>query len=106
MIERLDEIKLGYVISILIVDFSSTISKFLISGFGAKSAVAAAAIYITYDMGIWGTTDETQDLYNTACHLFGSPKPKRNDKWDPPSCEAESELFSVRNSTFNNKREK
>ncbi|XP_030759747.1 uncharacterized protein LOC115885100 [Sitophilus oryzae] len=65
--------------------------KFL--GFGMKSAVAAALVYISYDMGIWGTTDETQEMYNTACAMFKGPRPKKNTKWDPPSCEAESDLF-------------
>ncbi|XP_050308148.1 uncharacterized protein LOC126744679 [Anthonomus grandis grandis] len=62
-------------------------------GFGLKSAIAAAMVYITYDMGIWGTTEDTQQLYSNACTMFGSPRPKKNTKWDPPSCEAESEFF-------------
>ncbi|XP_019767597.1 uncharacterized protein LOC109542704 isoform X2 [Dendroctonus ponderosae] len=66
-------------------------------GFGFKSALAAAAVYITYDMGIWGSTEETQNLYGNACTLFGQPQPKKNSKWDPPSCEAESGFFSKPN---------
>ncbi|KAF7285944.1 hypothetical protein GWI33_008916 [Rhynchophorus ferrugineus] len=66
--------------------------KFL--GFGAKSILAASLVYVTYDMGIWGNGDDTQDLYYSACTAFKAPQPRKNDKWDPPSCEAESDLFT------------
>ncbi|KAL1502269.1 hypothetical protein ABEB36_007435 [Hypothenemus hampei] len=63
-------------------------------GFGLKSAIAVAAVYITYDMGIWGTTDDSQAFYSNACTIFGHPQPKKNTKWDPPSCEIESDFFN------------
>lgn len=74
---------------------SFQLTNLWVAGFGVKSALAAAAVYITYDMGIWGSTEETQNLYGNACTLFGQPKPKKSSKWDPPSCEAESEFFAV-----------
>jgi len=52
-------------------------------------------VYVTYDMGVWGSPDDTQQLYSNACTMVGKPLPKKNDKWDPPSCEAESEFFTV-----------
>lgn len=64
-------------------------------GFGLKSAIAAAVVYVTYDMGVWGSPDDTQQLYSNVCTMVGKPLPKKNDKWDPPSCEAESEFFAV-----------
>ncbi|XP_057668195.1 uncharacterized protein LOC130901111 [Diorhabda carinulata] len=62
---------------------------------GIKAAIAATLVYVSYDMGIWGTTDDTQDLYRKYCAATSQPK-KRNDKWDPPSCEAQKELFAAR----------
>ncbi|XP_066249513.1 uncharacterized protein [Euwallacea similis] len=62
-------------------------------GFGLKLTVAAAVAYKTYQMGIWGSPDDTQRFYNSACTMFRLPKPMKNDKWDPPSCQSESEFF-------------
>lgn len=57
--------------------------------FGLKAAFAAGAIYVTYDLGIWGTTDQTQEMYRTYCAAKTSPQIKKQEKWNPPSCEAE-----------------
>lgn len=62
-------------------------------GFGLKAAIAAAAVYVTYDIGIWGSTDDTQDLYRAYCRLKTEPKRQETMKWDPPSCDTERDLF-------------
>ncbi|CAG9763951.1 unnamed protein product, partial [Ceutorhynchus assimilis] len=73
--------------------FASQLGPMKFLGFGLKAAVAAALVYVTYDMGVWGGSDDAQQFYSDACALFGQPKPRRSDKWDPPSCEAEKDLF-------------
>lgn len=60
--------------------------------FGIKVAVAAAAIYVSYDLGVWGTIDETQEMYRTYCAAKKGPQKRTYFKWTPPSCEAERSL--------------
>ncbi|CAH1163508.1 unnamed protein product [Phaedon cochleariae] len=67
--------------------------------FGMKTALAAAAVYVSYDLGIWGSTDDTQELYRMYCRMKNEPNRKNTGKWDPPSCEAERDLFRI--SPFN-----
>lgn len=67
--------------------------------FGLKAALAAGAIYVSYDLGVWGTTDQTQEMYRTFCAARTSPQKRKNDKWSPPSCEAERSIHHV--SPFN-----
>ncbi|XP_074042258.1 uncharacterized protein [Leptinotarsa decemlineata] len=68
---------------------------FGIFGFGLKAALAAAAIYVTYDLGIWGSMEDTQNLYRTYCTMTKEPAKKKMGKWDPPSCEAERDLLRI-----------
>lgn len=60
--------------------------------FGIKAAIAAAAVYVSYDLGVWGTIDEAQEMYRTFCAARKGPLQRKNDKWSPPSCEAERSL--------------
>ncbi|XP_060518253.1 uncharacterized protein LOC132697022 [Cylas formicarius] len=64
-------------------------------GFSAKAAIAAGIFYVTYDMGIWGTTDDTQELCKTVCALLKGPQPHKSEKWDPPSCQAARDMFTA-----------
>ncbi|KAG5891183.1 hypothetical protein JTB14_031805 [Gonioctena quinquepunctata] len=63
--------------------------------FGLKVAAAAAAVYVTYDLGVWGSTDDTQDLYRSYCRITRDPAKNKTEKWDPPSCEAERDFFKI-----------
>ncbi|VEN41889.1 unnamed protein product, partial [Callosobruchus maculatus] len=63
-------------------------------GFALKAGVAAAAIYISYDAGIWGTGDDSQDLYKAYCTIKTDPQKRKEKIWEPPSCQEERELFT------------
>lgn len=66
--------------------------------FGLKAAIAAGAVYVTYDMGIWGTNDDSQNFYSTTCNIIAptTMTPRRiNNKWDPPSCFESKTLFKM-----------
>nr|CAI5820283.1 unnamed protein product [Callosobruchus analis] len=63
-------------------------------GFALKAGVAAAAVYVSYDAGIWGTGDDTQDLYKSYCTIKTNPQQRKEQIWDPPSCQEERELFT------------
>ncbi|KAJ3649476.1 hypothetical protein Zmor_021216 [Zophobas morio] len=74
------------------------LSKLLrILGFGAKSLLAASAIYLTYDMGIWGDSESTGKLYKSICDavLPNIVEPQVREKTLTPSCQAERELFHM-----------
>jgi hypothetical protein len=76
------------------VGFLQRLAKIL--GFGAKSLLALGAIYVTYDMGIWGDSQATGELYKSMCnailpHIVEPAKEKPMS----PSCKAELELFNV-----------
>lgn len=60
--------------------------------FGLKAAIAAGVVYVSYDVGIWGTIDQTQEMYKTLCTATTTPQKRNTDKWSPPSCEAERSL--------------
>ncbi|KAJ8924238.1 hypothetical protein NQ315_007030 [Exocentrus adspersus] len=64
-------------------------------GFGLKAALAAAAWYVTYDMGIWGSSDDTHELYRNYCRLMKAPCEPKDDKWEPVQCTAEKQLFKI-----------
>lgn len=66
-------------------------------GFGLKAALAAAAWYVTYDMGIWGTTDDTHEIYRNYCRIIKGPCPENTEKWEPVQCKAEKQLMTVCN---------
>lgn len=66
-------------------------------GFGLKAALAAAAWYVTYDMGIWGTSDDTHEIYRTYCRIIKGPCEEKAEKWEPVQCKAEKELMRVCN---------
>ncbi|KAJ8939683.1 hypothetical protein NQ314_011047 [Rhamnusium bicolor] len=63
--------------------------------FVAKAAIASTTMWVTYDIGIWGTTEDTHQMYKNYCTLAGGGSFQRATKWDPPSCEAEKDLFKV-----------
>lgn len=67
-------------------------------GFGLKAALAAAAWYVTYDMGIWGTSDDTYEMYRSYCKIMKGPCPDKEEKWEPVQCKAEKQLMTVCNS--------
>ncbi|KAH0813225.1 hypothetical protein GEV33_009566 [Tenebrio molitor] len=76
------------------VGFLQRLAKIL--GFGAKSLLALGAIYVTYDMGIWGDSQATGELYKSMCnailpHIVEPAKEKPMS----PSCKAELELFNM-----------
>ena len=61
--------------------------------------LAASAIYLTYDMGIWGDSESTGKLYKSICDavLPNIVEPQVREKTLTPSCQAERELFHVSN---------
>ncbi|XP_028146201.2 uncharacterized protein LOC114339721 isoform X1 [Diabrotica virgifera virgifera] len=63
--------------------------------FSLKVAIAAGVVYVSYDLGIWGTTEDTQNLYRKYCAAKSEPR-KKNDKWESPSCEAQQDLFAAK----------
>lgn len=60
--------------------------------FGLKTALAAGAVYVSYDLGVWGTIDQTQEIYRTFCSVTTVPQKRKVEKWSPPACEAERSL--------------
>ncbi|KAJ8984047.1 hypothetical protein NQ317_000009 [Molorchus minor] len=64
-------------------------------GFAMKTAIAAGAVYVSYDLGLWGTTDDTFKVYRDYCNILSEPNIQRATKWDPPSCDAEKDLFNL-----------
>lgn len=67
-----------------------------IIGFGFKSAVALGAVYVTYDMGIWGDSKTTGQLYKNICEeiIPGMVEP-RKERPRSPACKSETEIFNV-----------
>ncbi|CAH1998293.1 unnamed protein product [Acanthoscelides obtectus] len=63
-------------------------------GFALKAGLAAAAVYVSYDIGVWGTGDDTMDLYKSYCNLKTDPQKRKEETWKPQSCQQERELFT------------
>lgn len=65
---------------------------------GLKSAIAAALVYQSIQAGIWGSADDTQKLYTSACKVI---KPRYTEpkvvisRFNSNACESERELFPV-----------
>lgn len=67
---------------------------FPLLGMGSKMLIAAACVYLSYDIGLWGTAEDTEDLYRKFCNL----RNKRRDQTDkllPPTCATQKERFPV-----------
>ncbi|RZC40243.1 uncharacterized protein BDFB_008631 [Asbolus verrucosus] len=65
-------------------------------GLGVKSLLALGAVYVTYDMGIWGDSNTTGDLYKRICiEMLPKFVEPSKAKSIPPSCQAEQELFNL-----------
>ncbi|EFA07381.1 uncharacterized protein LOC656310 [Tribolium castaneum] len=65
-------------------------------GLGAKSLVALGAVYVTYDMGIWGDSKTTGELYKNVCNaILPNIIEPAKEKPLTSSCKAELELFNA-----------
>lgn len=66
-------------------------------GFGAKSMLALGAVYVTYDMGIWGDSETTRGLYKRLCQFILPQivQPVKEKPVQSSSCQEQLELFNV-----------
>lgn len=70
-------------------------------GFGLKAALAAALVYWSYDIGLWGDSTRTEEIYSEICQaimpMFCSKSAR--DTLQPRElselCEAEMDMMCV-----------
>ncbi|GJQ69243.1 hypothetical protein Trydic_g15245 [Trypoxylus dichotomus] len=71
--------------------FFGTITALL--GLGIKAGIAAAVVYWTYDIGLWGDAEDTEDIYLDICESIFPPKLQPRKKKLSPVCQAEIDLM-------------
>uniref|UniRef100_A0A1Y1LPJ6 MICOS complex subunit MIC13 n=1 Tax=Photinus pyralis TaxID=7054 RepID=A0A1Y1LPJ6_PHOPY len=49
---------------------SSSRSFMAMCGFLMKSLIAGSVVYWTYDAGIWGDSERTEEVYTNLCHML------------------------------------
>ncbi|XP_018334150.1 uncharacterized protein LOC108743180 [Agrilus planipennis] len=62
--------------------------------FGVKAAFAGSLVYMTYEMGLWGNSQSTEQIWKEMCEIFGLSK-KREIPEPSLRCKAERELGAM-----------
>ncbi|CAG9863882.1 unnamed protein product [Phyllotreta striolata] len=60
--------------------------------FGTKIALVAAAVYFLRDIGVWGTSEDTEQLLVKIRNLINNSS-NEEDIWMPPTCAAQKQIF-------------
>lgn len=67
-------------------------------GLGVKALIAGGLVYATYDMGLWGDSEQTEKLYSKTCDTFKPyfyPTIEEEPKPVDEACEAQEDLMCL-----------
>lgn len=72
-------------------------------GLGMKVLFAGGLVYVTYDMGLWGNSDQTEKIYTKTCDTLKPylyPVVIDEEKSIDEACEAQEEFLCMVKTSF------
>lgn len=64
-------------------------------GLAFKILIVGGLIYVTYDAGLWGNSEQTEELYVRSCRVFAKQKKPTDETEKTQVCEEEEELYCM-----------